>query len=78
MDKGVKLFGKQFLLNNIGLLLIAREKVLNSFKNRPLLIKFLNKTPTSKPELEPELEPEPKPSPEHRKSSLKSREEFLI
>ena len=39
----MKTLDKKYFLNNLGLLFSAREKILNSFKNRLLPIKNLDK-----------------------------------
>ena len=52
---------KRPFLNNVGLFLSAREKVLNNFKSRIFSIK--DKIPTSQHEPTPETTPEPAPEP---------------
>ena len=39
-DKGTNILGKQSFLNNLGLLLSAREKIFNSFKSKLFPIKI--------------------------------------
>ena len=45
-DKSTKALEKKPFLNNLGLLLSARDKVLNSFKSRLFLLKKLDKIVT--------------------------------
>ena len=63
---------KSIFLNNLGLLLSAREKVLNSFKSRLFPIKNLDKIPTREPAAEPAAQPT-----KHKKSKLKVEQEFI-
>ena len=87
-DKGIKGLENNSFLNDLGLLLSARGKVLNSFKRRLFPIKFFDKIPKRQPTLEPATEAEvaAKPSKatkaikaktKRKISSLKLREEFL-
>ena len=62
LDKSVKPVEKKYLLNNVGLLLSTREKVLNNFKSK-IFPKNLDKLPT--PEPAPELVYEPSPESAH-------------
>ena len=55
-DKGINTLGKK-VLNNLGLLFSAREKLLHSFKNSLFPIKNLDKTSTLEPATEPAREP---------------------
>ena len=80
IDKGINSIEKKLFPSNIRLFFTAREKFLNSIKNRLFPIKNLELKPEQElePELEPELEAEldPKPKPKYRKFSLKLCEEF--
>ena len=46
MDKGKTPIEKRSFINNVGLFLSAREKMLNHFKNKIFPIKNLDKIPT--------------------------------
>ena len=50
-------------MNNLGLLLSARDKVLNSFKSRLFLLKKLDKIATREPAKEQEVAKEPAKEP---------------
>ena len=53
-DKGTKSLDKKYFLNNLRLLLRAREKVLNSFKGRLFPIKEREQAPEQASEQAPE------------------------
>ena len=73
IDKGVKPAAKRYFLNNIGLFLTAREKILNNFKSdkvptpaqapAPASVPAPTPQPTPEPTPEPRLESAPAPSP---------------
>ena len=90
-EKGTEAIEKKCLLNNLGLLFNAREKVLNNYKIRLFSIKNLDKIPTTEPTTKPvvakELVTEPEVATEPTKATkaktkrkislLKFREKFL-
>ena len=90
-EKGTKAIEKKYLLNNLGLLFNAREKVLHKYKIRLFSIKKLDKIPTTEPttksEVTKELATEPEVATEPTKATkaktkrkislLKFHEKFL-
>ena len=79
-NKAIETLKNFIVIINLGLLLSAREKVLNNFKYRIFPIKNLDKISTHEPILEVAAEPTKatKNAKNKRKiSSVKSRKEFL-
>ena len=63
---------RKSFLNNLGLLFIAKIKVLNDYKRRFFPIENLDKVPTCEPTQELATGPT-----EQKKSKLKLRQEFI-
>ena len=66
-NKSVKTVEKRSFLNNIGLFLSAREKILNNFRIKIFSTKNTIPAPKQAPEPTPETVPAPKPAPEPTK-----------
>ena len=70
MDKGKTPIEKRSFINNVGLFLSAREKMLNHFKNKIFPIKNLDKIPTPKSTLVPTVFHAPAPTRKPRPDRL--------
>ena len=72
LGKDKKTSEKEFSLNQLGLLFIARKNVPDNFKSKLFPIKNLDEIPTRKSTPEPETKPT-----KHKKSKLKLQQKFM-